>query len=44
MIDVQDICKKTKKASYDWAGMDKDKKNDILLEIVKLLSDKGFEY
>ena len=41
MIDVKDICYKTKQASYDWAGMDKDKKNDILLEIVKLLSDKG---
>ena len=40
MIDVQDICKKTKQASYDWAGMDKAKKNDILSEIVKLLSDK----
>ena len=40
MIDVQDICKKTKQASYDWAGMDNAKKNDILSEIVKLLSDK----
>ncbi len=40
MIDVKDICKKTKQASYDWAGMDNTKKNDILLEIVKLLSDK----
>ena len=40
MIDVQNICKKTKQASYDWAGMDNAKKNDILSEIVKLLSDK----
>ena len=42
MIDVELICKKTKQASYQLAGMSTEKKNAILNEIVSLLSNKDY--
>ena len=41
MIDVQDICKRAKEASYDLASRSAEEKNAMLLAIARALTEEG---
>ena len=41
MIDVKDICKRAKQASYDLAARSSEEKNAMLLAIARALKDEG---